>query len=126
MNHKITVFKSINGTVPQYLFDLVVANSTKPKYNLRNTATDLKIPKKNSSTGQKGFSYRGSGLFNSLPDQSKRAANLMQERSLGKFLQGWLSKFLTKKTSLKPNVVTKKAFLSDQSKRAADLILGRS
>ena len=40
---QIMVFKSWNGLVPQYLFDLFAANSSDSSYSLRNTANDLKL-----------------------------------------------------------------------------------
>ena len=64
------------GLAPQYLFDMLVANYSEATYNLRNTATDLKLPKRTSSNGQKGFSYKGSKMWNSLPTESKLAPNL--------------------------------------------------
>ena len=39
----------------QYLFDLLIASSSNPSYNLRGTATNLNLPMRNSSPGQKGF-----------------------------------------------------------------------
>ena len=56
---QIIVFISRNGLAPQYLYNMLVANSSDSSYNLRNTATDLKLQKKISSNGQKGFSYNG-------------------------------------------------------------------
>ena len=73
---QVLVYKARNGLVPQYLFDMLVANYSEAKYNLRNAATDLKLPKRNSSNGQKGFSYKGSKMWNSLPTESKLAPNL--------------------------------------------------
>ena len=63
---KLIVYKSINGLAPQYLRDLFTRNSFDNSYSLRNTATDLKIPKKTSKNGQKSFSYRVVKLWNSL------------------------------------------------------------
>ena len=54
-----------------YLFDLFVANSSDSPYNLRNTATDFKSPKKISSNGQKSVSYKGAVLWNILPQYSQ-------------------------------------------------------
>ena len=44
--------------------------------NLRNTETDLRLPKKKSANGQKCFSFRGAKLWNSLPAESKMAYSL--------------------------------------------------
>ena len=59
---EVMAFKSLNRLTPQYLSDLFVANSTNPSYNLRSTDTDLTLPKRNTSTGLKCFSYRGAKL----------------------------------------------------------------
>ena len=53
---QIIVCKSRNGFAPRYLYNMFVANSSDSSYNLQNTATDLKLPKKTSSNGQKGLS----------------------------------------------------------------------
>ena len=55
---------------------MFVANSSDSSYNLRNTATDLKLPKKTSSNGQKGLSYNGAKMWNSLLIESKLAPSL--------------------------------------------------
>jgi len=68
-------FKLINGLTRQY--SLISLWQTNSLYTLRNTATDLKTPQKSSSIGQKSSSYRDARLWNSLPGQSKRAADLM-------------------------------------------------
>ena len=71
------VFKSVNGLSPQYLSELFATSSTNACYNLRRTTTDLRLPKKLSSNGQKSFSFRGAALWNSLPSESKQASNLL-------------------------------------------------
>ena len=80
---QLIVFKSRNGLAPQYLFDMFVANSADSRYNLRNTATDLRLPKKNSFNGQKGFYYKSVKMWKSLPTESKLAPSLA---SFKKFL----------------------------------------
>ena len=73
---KTMVFKSLNGLAPQYLCNLFTRNSACASRNLRNTETDLRLPKKNSANGQKCFSFRGAKLWNSLPAESKTASSL--------------------------------------------------
>ena len=70
---KIMVYKYINGFAPQYLHNLFIRNSTCSSYALRNTTTDLKIPKKSSTNGQKSFSYRDVKLWKSLPNKAKQS-----------------------------------------------------
>ena len=61
---------------PRYLYNMFVANSSDSSYNLRNTATDLKLPKKTSFNGQKGLTYNGAKVWNSLLTESKLAPSL--------------------------------------------------
>ena len=61
---------------PQYLCDLFTKNPTSSSYVLRNTATDLKLPKKIPRNGQRCFSYRGATMWNDLPEINKQASSL--------------------------------------------------
>ena len=67
----LLIFKvnfDVDELSPQYLSELFVSSSSNACYNLpRNTTTDLILPKKKSSNGQKSFSFRGAALWNSLP-----------------------------------------------------------
>ena len=74
---KTMVFKSLNDLAPQYLCNLFTKSSACSSRNLRNTETDLKLPKKNSANGQKCFSFRGAKLWNSLPAESRTASYLI-------------------------------------------------
>ena len=78
---KTMVFKSLHELAPEYLRCLFTSNSQFASHNLRNTATDLKLPKKKSTNGQKCFSYRGAKLWNSLPAESKQASSLSRFKS---------------------------------------------
>ena len=42
------IFKSVNNLAPQYLLDLFTRNSHSSSHNLRNTDSDVQIPKKKS------------------------------------------------------------------------------
>ena len=59
---RVMVYKSVSGLAPHYLHDLFTRNIEDPSYELRNTATDLRIPERNTANGQKGFSFRGAKL----------------------------------------------------------------
>ena len=59
---KTVVFKSLNELAPQYLSSLFKRNSQCSTRCLRNTETDLRVPKKTSANGQKCFSLRGAKL----------------------------------------------------------------
>ena len=73
---KTMVFKSLNELAPQYLGSLFKRNSQCSTRHLRNTETDLRVPKKTSANGQKCFSFRGAKLWNSLSAESKEASSL--------------------------------------------------
>ena len=72
---KTMVFKSLNEQTPQYLCDVLTWNSLCSSYSLRNTWTDLRLPIKKSTNGQKYFSYRCAKLWNSLSVESKQATS---------------------------------------------------
>ena len=69
---KTMVFKSLNQLAPEYLCGLFTRNSLCSLYSLRNTGTDLRLPKKRSSNGQRCFSYRGAKLWNGKPSQRRQ------------------------------------------------------
>ena len=73
---KTMVFKLLSDLAPQYLCNLFIKNSACSSGSLRNTETDLRLPKKRSANGQKSFSFRGAKLWNSLPAESKMASSL--------------------------------------------------
>ena len=74
---KTMVFKSLNELAPQYLCGLFTKNSQcSTRRTLRNTGTDVRLPKKNSANGKKCFSFRGAKLWNSLSAESKQASSL--------------------------------------------------
>ena len=73
---KIMVFKSRNELAPRYLCNLFTKKSQCSSRNLRNTETDLRLPKKKSANGQKCFSFHGAKLWNNLPTESKKASSL--------------------------------------------------
>ena len=70
------VYKSLNGLASQYMRNLFTRNSASNFGGLRNTATDLMLPKKTSANGQKCFSFRGAKLWNSLPAETKQASSI--------------------------------------------------
>ena len=73
---KTMVFKSLNDLAPRYLESLFKRNSQCSIHSLRNTKTDLRVPKKISTNGQKCFSFRGTKLWNGLSAESKKASSL--------------------------------------------------
>ena len=55
---KTIVFKSLNELAPPYSSSLLRKNSQSTSYRLRNTSTDLRLPKKGTENGKKSFSFR--------------------------------------------------------------------
>ena len=43
---------------------------------IRNTSTDVQVPKKKTNNGQKCFSYRGVKSWNALPLETKQISSL--------------------------------------------------
>ena len=60
------VYKSINELAPDYLSQIFTKKLACSRENLRNTATDLRIPLVKTSSGQRTFSYRGARVWNHL------------------------------------------------------------
>ena len=48
---KTMVFKLLNDLVPQYLYNLFIKTSACSSHSLRNTETDIRLPKKSSANG---------------------------------------------------------------------------
>ena len=71
-----TVYKSLNGLVPEYLSSLFEKRSTRNVRELRNTETDLSISLRKTNNGQRAISFRGPKLWNSLELDVKQAPSL--------------------------------------------------
>ena len=70
------VYKSINDIAPQYVSEMFTRNLHDATRQLRNTNTDIKLPRKRTCNGQKSFSFRGAKLWNSLDTEAKQAISL--------------------------------------------------
>ena len=79
---RVMVYKSVNGLAPRYLRGIFTRNSENPSYQLRSTAADLHIPKRNTDNGQKGSSFRGAKLWNSLSTEIKSAPTIINFKNL--------------------------------------------
>ena len=65
------VFKALNGLAPEYLSNLLIRNSESRLMALRNTSTDLQLPKTTTTNEQQCFSYKGLKSWNCLPFEIK-------------------------------------------------------
>ena len=68
-----TVYKSLHGLAPEYMQLMFTKLSENNSRLLRNTDTDLKIPRFSTSYGQRSFSYRGVTVRNKLSTEIKKA-----------------------------------------------------
>ena len=57
------VFKSVNDFGPQYMHKMFTKKSPFTERSLRNTPTDIRIPLRKSTVGQKSFSYQGARVW---------------------------------------------------------------
>ena len=73
---KQLVFKSLNNQAPQNICNLFQRNSDCSSRDLRNTATDLRLPMNTSLNGKQSFSYRAAKLGNALGNEGKQAPSL--------------------------------------------------
>ena len=65
------VTNSAYNQAPIYLTEMFVRLSDACKRKLRNTKTDLAVPRRKSAFGQKCFSYKGAKLWNDLSVEIK-------------------------------------------------------
>ena len=75
------VFRSINEEAPNYLTALFDRLSDISVRELRNTNTDLKLPRLKTCSGQRCFAYRGAQLWNNLSAEVKKAPTLIRFKS---------------------------------------------
>ena len=75
------VYRSINKENPNYLTALFDRLSDVSIRGLRNTNTDLKLPRLKTCSGQRCFAYRGAQLWNSLSAEVKKAPTLSRFKS---------------------------------------------
>ena len=68
----VEVYKCLNNINPVFLSDIFKQKSISHNLRISNL---LILPKPNTVTGQKSFSYRGSMIWNNLPDDLKSCDN---------------------------------------------------
>ena len=72
------MFKTMNNQVPQYISQLFTKTSDIHAYGLRRSGDSLFIPRPNTETLKKSFSYRGVILWNSLSKDQCNASGIAQ------------------------------------------------
>ena len=76
------VYKSLHGLAPEYMQLMFTKLSENNSRSLRNTDTDLRIPRFATSYGQRSFSYRGVTVWNKLSTEIKNAPSLATFKNL--------------------------------------------
>jgi hypothetical protein len=85
----ILLYKILNDYTAPNLKEWMIGSSlTQANYNLRNSYTDLSLPKRRREFLKKGFKYSGAKLRNTLSREAKEAQSQprTQDLSLGKTL----------------------------------------
>ena len=77
-----TVYKSLHGLAPEYMQLMFTKFSEYNSQSLRNTDTDLKIPRFATSYGQRSFSYRGVTVWNKLSTEIENVPSLATLKNL--------------------------------------------
>ena len=70
------VYKSLHGLAPEYMQLMFTKMSENGSRSLRNTDTDLRIPRFATSYGQRSLSYRGVKVWNKLSTEIANAYSL--------------------------------------------------
>ena len=79
------VYKALHNEAPPYMKELFLKLSNTQCRGLRNSSTDLYIPRLRTSVGQKSFGYRGVRFWNNLIDEATEAKTYFAfKRILGK------------------------------------------
>ena len=69
-------FKVLTVLAPEYLSKVIYKKFCKSSVGSEKYQTDLQLPKKTTTSGQKCFSYRGVKSWNCLPLETKQASSL--------------------------------------------------
>ena len=73
----ITMYQVKNNLAPQYLTDLFCKTSSIHDYNTKFAQDALALPKPNSYSRKKSFSYRWAVAWNNLPSDLKKIDSLL-------------------------------------------------
>ena len=85
VKHKaILMYKAYNGCAPQYLQQLFPPRYS--EHDLRNSLNKVFVPKPRTDYLKRSFSYSGTCLWNSLPEQLRSASSL-------KSFKGWTIRY---------------------------------
>ena len=67
------VYKAINGQAPTHLSSLFNSISAVKNRMLRNSILNLRPPRLKTKYGQNSFAYKGTKIWNSLPNNCRKA-----------------------------------------------------
>ena len=71
-----------DDTAPNLKNSFVRRNVDQTDYHLRNSATDLTLPKPKREFLKRSFKYSGAMLWNQLPNEAKPAENIRSDEGL--------------------------------------------
>ena len=87
MGKATLLYKILNDCSAPYLKELLMRrNSLQTNYDLRNSHTDLALPKPRCEFLKKCFKYSGAKLWNSLPREAKEAQSIYSFKNFVKQL----------------------------------------
>ena len=81
IQNALTVFKSLNGLVPEYLSSKFIKRNKK-NYSLRNSVNKLVVPFPRTNYMKNSFNYSNATLWNSLPCNIRESGSLNQFKRL--------------------------------------------
>jgi hypothetical protein len=77
------LYKVLNGYIgPDLKESLILRNTRQTYYDLRNSLTDLTLPKPKRQYLKNNFNYSGAKLCNSLPFDAKVAESVSQFKNI--------------------------------------------
>ena len=71
-----SVYKALHNEAPDYIKGLFRRLSDTQRV-LRSSNTDLRIPLFKTSSAQKSYEFRGTGIWNNLSNEAKRASTFL-------------------------------------------------
>ena len=72
------MFKTMSGKEPNYLSDKFTATNSVHRHNLRDSGSNLFIPRPKTEALKKSFGWRGAIAWNALSLEAKHATNISE------------------------------------------------
>jgi hypothetical protein len=78
----VLMYKTINKMVPDYLSSKFTPTNVIHSYNLRHSDSKLFVPRPLTESFKKSFTYRGTVLWNRLPDEAVNATSVANFKNI--------------------------------------------